>query len=203
LGPPVSAEGAAFEDQFAHAWCDNIAACCQADTPPFAASDCLTNAHRIAESFAANALLSSGQVPQFNPSQVAGCLAAVTASALSCPSDAPIRFALAQDAIGEPFANVFSALAGPGARCSGFFASECAPPIRMADVTTAAAVTAAYQGVMPGPVIHAGSVILGIDGYNSNTSWGTFYEGAIVAGFPTDDTELSVLRNIQAVGYGR
>ena len=25
----------------------------------------------------------------------------------------------------------------------------------------------------------------------------------IVAGFPADDTELSVLRNIQAVGYGR
>jgi hypothetical protein len=128
MGPPVSVEGAAFEDQFAHAWCDNIAACCQADTPPFAASDCLTNAHRIAESFAANARLSSGQVPQFNPSQVAGCLAAVTASALSCPSDAPIRFALAQDAIGEPCANVFSAPAGPGAPCSGFFASECAPP---------------------------------------------------------------------------
>ena len=32
---------------------------------------------------------------------------------------------------------------------------------------------------------------------------GTFYEGAIVAGFPADDTEVSVLRNIQAVGYGR
>jgi len=47
------------------------------------------------------------------------------------------------------------------------------------------------------------SVILGIDGSNSNTSWGTFYEGTIVAGFPADDTELSVLRNIQAFGYGR
>jgi hypothetical protein len=75
--------------------------------------------------------------------------------------------------------------------------------LTMADVTTAGTLTTAYQGVMPTFIIHAGSVILGIDGYNSNYSWGTFYEGAIVAGFPADDTELSVLRNIQAVGYGR
>jgi non-reducing end alpha-L-arabinofuranosidase len=75
--------------------------------------------------------------------------------------------------------------------------------LRMADVTTAGTVTTAYQGPMSWDVIHGGSVILGIDGSNSNTSWGTFYEGAIVAGFPADDTELFVLRNIQAVGYGR
>jgi hypothetical protein len=29
------------------------------------------------------------------------------------------------------------------------------------------------------------------------------HEGAIVAGFPADDTEFSILRNIQAVGHGR
>jgi len=75
--------------------------------------------------------------------------------------------------------------------------------LRMADVTTAENVTTAYQGPISWAVIHGGSVILGIDGSNSNTSWGTFYEGAIVAGFPADDTELSVLRNIRAVGYGR
>ena len=75
--------------------------------------------------------------------------------------------------------------------------------LRMADVTTAGAVTTAYQGVPPTLILHAGSVILGIDGNNSNYGRGTFYEGAIVAGFPADDTELAVLRNIQAVGYGR
>jgi hypothetical protein len=61
----------------------------------------------------------------------------------------------------------------------------------------------ASQGVLPTFVSHGGSVILGIDGNNSNYSRGTFYEGAVVAAFPADDTELSVLRNIQAVGYGR
>ncbi len=75
--------------------------------------------------------------------------------------------------------------------------------LRMADVTTAGAVTTAYQGVPATLVLHAGSVILGIDTSNSNHGQGTFHEGAIVAGFPADDTELSVLRNIQAVGYGR
>ena len=127
-GPPVSPEGAAFENQFAHAWCDNLASCCQDDTPPFSAASCLTSAHRLAESFAANAAGLSGLAPQFNSSQVARCLAAVTASALSCPSSAPIMFPLAQNAVGEPCANVFSAPAGPGASCEGFFASECEPP---------------------------------------------------------------------------
>jgi hypothetical protein len=75
--------------------------------------------------------------------------------------------------------------------------------LRMADVTMAGAVTTAYQGVLAAFLIHAGSVILGIDGENSNYGRGTFYEGAIVAGFPSDDTELSVLQNIQTVGYGR
>jgi hypothetical protein len=126
-GPPVSAAGAAFEDQFAHTWCDNLAACCQADTPSFSASKCLTSAHGLAASYAANAVALFGQA-QFNPSQVARCLAAVTASAQSCPSSAPMMLALAQNAIGEPCANVFSAPAGPGAGCPGFLASECAPP---------------------------------------------------------------------------
>jgi len=75
--------------------------------------------------------------------------------------------------------------------------------LRMADVTTADALTTAYQGVMPKPIYNAGGIILGVDSDNSNASWGTFYEGAIVTGFPADDTELAVLRNIQAVGYGR
>jgi hypothetical protein len=75
--------------------------------------------------------------------------------------------------------------------------------LRMADVTTAGAVTTAHQGVPPALILHAGAVILGIDGNNSNHRRGTFYEGAIVAGFPADDTEVSVRRNIQAVGYGR
>lgn len=128
-GPIVSPAGGAFEDQFAHAWCDNLASCCQADTPPFSASTCLSHARMIAGGFAADAAEVSGGSVQFNPSQVDRCLAAVTASALSCPTSAPLMFALAQNSIGEPCANVFSLSSGPGAACQGFFASECAPPV--------------------------------------------------------------------------
>jgi hypothetical protein len=45
--------------------------------------------------------------------------------------------------------------------------------------------------------------VLGVGGDNSNNSWGTFYEGAVLAGFPTDDAELAVLQNIKALGYGK
>jgi hypothetical protein len=43
--------------------------------------------------------------------------------------------------------------------------------------------------------------VLGVGGDNSNHSYGTFYEGAIVSGFPTAATDLAVMKNIQAVGY--
>jgi hypothetical protein len=75
--------------------------------------------------------------------------------------------------------------------------------LRMADVATASALTTAYQGAMPRRTWNAGGVILGVSADNSNASWGTFYEGAIVAGFPDDGTEQAVLQNIKAVGYGR
>ena len=72
----------------------------------------------------------------------------------------------------------------------------------MADVTSATAVTTAYEGALP-TLYAGGSVVLGINSYNSNGSWGTFYEGAIIAGFPAEDTDHAVLQNIKAVGYGR
>jgi hypothetical protein len=75
--------------------------------------------------------------------------------------------------------------------------------LRMADASTADALTTAYQGSMPKRTWNAGGVILGVSADNSNASWGTFYEGAIVAGFPADDTELAVLQNVKAIGYGR
>lgn len=75
--------------------------------------------------------------------------------------------------------------------------------LRMADASEATAMTTAHQGPLPKPVFNGGAVILGVTQYNSNDSWGTFYEGAIVAGFPADETEVAVLRNIQAAGYGR
>jgi non-reducing end alpha-L-arabinofuranosidase len=74
--------------------------------------------------------------------------------------------------------------------------------LRVADVTTASALTTAYQGAVPKPFHNDGGVILGVNSDNSNASWGTFYEGAIVAGMPDDATELAVLQNVQGAGYG-
>jgi hypothetical protein len=56
---------------------------------------------------------------------------------------------------------------------------------------------------MPRRTYNAGGIVLGVNADNANASWGTFYEGAVVAGFPADDTEHAVLQNVRAVGYGR
>jgi hypothetical protein len=80
-------------------------------------------------------------------------------------------------------------------------AAETRCALRMADVTTATEIATAYQGTMPTVTYNGGAVILGVSADNSNASWGTFYEGALVAGFPADDTEQAVLQNLQDVGY--
>jgi hypothetical protein len=40
-------------------------------------------------------------------------------------------------------------------------------------------------------------------GGGANLSAGTFYEGAIVSGYPTDATENAVQASIVAAGYGK
>ena len=47
-----------------------------------------------------------------------------------------------------------------------------------------------------------GSIILGIGGDNSNGARGTFYEGVMTSGYPTDETENAVQADIVAAGYG-
>ncbi|KAJ3495496.1 hypothetical protein NLG97_g3349 [Lecanicillium saksenae] len=46
-----------------------------------------------------------------------------------------------------------------------------------------------------------GAIILGIGGDNSNGAQGTFYEGVMTSGYPTDDTENKVQANIVAAKY--
>jgi hypothetical protein len=46
-----------------------------------------------------------------------------------------------------------------------------------------------------------GAIILGIGGDNSNGAQGTFYEGVMTSGYPTDATENSVQANIVAAKY--
>jgi len=75
--------------------------------------------------------------------------------------------------------------------------------LRMADIATAADLTTAYDGaIVSGKTWgNAGGVALGIGGDNSNNSWGTFYEGAMTNGSPTNATDALIMANIKAVGY--
>ncbi|CCK26018.1 putative alpha-N-arabinofuranosidase B [Streptomyces davaonensis JCM 4913] len=63
-----------------------------------------------------------------------------------------------------------------------------------------------YSGPRPNvagynPMKKQGAIILGIGGDNSNSSAGTFYEGVMTAGYPSDATESAVQANITAAGY--
>jgi hypothetical protein len=75
--------------------------------------------------------------------------------------------------------------------------------LRMADVQTASDLTTAYDGASPQAWGNAGGIVLGVGGDNTSNSYGTYYEGAITNGSPSDATDLLVLNNIQAVGYSK
>ena len=51
------------------------------------------------------------------------------------------------------------------------------------------------------PMHKEGAIILGIGGENSNGAQGTFYEGVMTTGYPTDATENSVQSDIVAAKY--
>ncbi len=64
-----------------------------------------------------------------------------------------------------------------------------------------------YNGARPNvsgynPMHKQGAIILGIGGDNSIGAAGTFYEGVMTSGYPSDATENSVQANIVAAGYG-
>jgi len=75
--------------------------------------------------------------------------------------------------------------------------------LRMADTSKATDLTTAYDGNIPSGKTwgNAGGITLGVGGDNSNNASGTFYEGALTNGSPTNDTDLLIMKNIQAVGY--
>ncbi|MBW8818627.1 MAG: AbfB domain-containing protein [Streptomyces sp.] len=63
-----------------------------------------------------------------------------------------------------------------------------------------------YSGVRPNdsgynPMSKEGAIILGIGGDNSASSAGTFYEGVMTSGYPSDATENAVQANITTAGY--
>jgi hypothetical protein len=73
--------------------------------------------------------------------------------------------------------------------------------LRMADVSTATDLATAYDGTSPKTWGNAGGIGLGIGGDNSNNSEGTFFEGVVTNGAPSNATDLLIMKNIQAVGY--
>jgi hypothetical protein len=63
-----------------------------------------------------------------------------------------------------------------------------------------------YNGPLPNlggyaPMHQEGAIILGTGGDNSNSSAGSFFEGVMTAGYPSDATDNSVQANIVSVGY--
>jgi hypothetical protein len=63
-----------------------------------------------------------------------------------------------------------------------------------------------YNGALPttsgyAPMHQEGAIILGIGGDNSNSSAGSFFEGVLTSGYPTDAADNSVQANIVSVGY--
>ena len=65
--------------------------------------------------------------------------------------------------------------------------------------------TTIYSGALPSgyaPMRLEGAIILGIGGDNSHASAGSFFEGAMTAGFPTDSADNAIQSDIVAVGYG-
>ncbi|MGW6502269.1 arabinofuranosidase catalytic domain-containing protein [Nonomuraea angiospora] len=63
-----------------------------------------------------------------------------------------------------------------------------------------------YNGPRPNvpgynPMKKEGAIILGIGGDNSHGAAGTFYEGVMTSGYPSDATENAVQANIVAAGY--
>lgn len=74
--------------------------------------------------------------------------------------------------------------------------------LKAGDATTGTLATA-YNGAAPAAWNLQGGIVLGIGGDNSNSSFGTFYEGAITAGQPSDATDNAVYATAVAAGYGK
>ncbi|KZZ90810.1 alpha-N-arabinofuranosidase precursor [Moelleriella libera RCEF 2490] len=78
--------------------------------------------------------------------------------------------------------------------------------IRGADAVTSPSLGTFFDGPRPNlpgysPMSKEGAILLGVGGDNGSGSQGTFYEGAITAGYPSDDIENIVQANIASVRY--
>jgi len=65
--------------------------------------------------------------------------------------------------------------------------------------------TTQYAGALPSgyePMKQEGAILLGTGGDDSNTSIGSFFEGVMTSGYPTDAADNAVQANIVAADYG-
>jgi hypothetical protein len=46
-----------------------------------------------------------------------------------------------------------------------------------------------------------GAIVFGVGGVNRNNSWGSFFDGAVVDGWPSHEAEDAILQNIKETGY--
>jgi hypothetical protein len=65
------------------------------------------------------------------------------------------------------------------------------------------ALTTGYDGPAPHTFQMQGGVVLGLSSDASDASYGTFFEGAITRGRPSNAVDDAVLKNVQAAGYGK
>jgi len=75
--------------------------------------------------------------------------------------------------------------------------------IRSADAQ-AGGVSTVFDGRRPNgynPMKKQGAILLGIGGDNSVSGEGTFFEGVLTSGYPSNATESAVQANIVAAGY--
>ncbi|KAG5981770.1 hypothetical protein E4U55_002572 [Claviceps digitariae] len=77
--------------------------------------------------------------------------------------------------------------------------------LRGADAQRVGPMSTYYSGIRPrggyNPMSKEGAIVLGIGGDNSNSAQGTFYEGVMTTGYPSDATENAVQANIASARY--
>ncbi|KAF5696984.1 fungal alpha-L-arabinofuranosidase [Fusarium globosum] len=69
---------------------------------------------------------------------------------------------------------------------------------------TAKSLSTYYSGPRPNgyyPMDKQGAIVLGIGGDNGNLDQGTWYEGVLTSGYPSDETEDAVQANIEQAGF--
>ncbi|HEY5960007.1 MAG TPA: arabinofuranosidase catalytic domain-containing protein, partial [Polyangiaceae bacterium] len=75
--------------------------------------------------------------------------------------------------------------------------------LRVGNAQAGGLVTAYYGAIPFASWTMKGGIILGLGEDGSNSSFGTFFEGAITAGRPSDATDAAILSNVQAAKYGQ